>query len=58
MAAAAILIYEKATMETFCGSLDFNARHTQVHFHKFSAFYNVSIKKSNTLGLYAPISGL
>ena len=57
MAAAAILIYEKATMETFWDSLDFNARHTQVHLHKFSAFYN-SIKKSNTLVLYAPISGL
>ena len=38
MAAAAILIYSKAKMETARDSLEFDSRHIQIHFLRFSAF--------------------
>ena len=53
MAEAAILIYEKARMGTARDSLEFDSRHIQLHFLKFSAFYIFSILMSNTPGLYS-----
>ena len=40
MAANAILIYEKAKVETRGDSLDFDSRHVQAPFYKVSDFYN------------------
>ena len=55
MATAAILIYSKAKQGTARDSLEFDSRHVQVHFLKFSAFYIFfpfdNAKISNTLGL-------